>query len=60
MEGFAYMPGRVRHAGWWDDRTLETEMGRNSLVYVVYRNDSCRLGSSRMLFVFLIETPLLP
>jgi len=54
MEGFAYMSRKVQNAGWWDERTLERERDRNSLVYAVSWNDSARLGSSRMLVVFLI------
>jgi len=48
------MSGRVRNAGPWDHWTVECERDRISLVYAVSRNDFCRLGSSQMLFVFLI------
>ena len=48
------MSGRVRDAGRCDDRTLKSVRDRISLVYAVSQNDSCRLRSSRMLFVFLI------
>jgi len=54
------MSGRIWNAGRWDDRSLEPERDRNSLVYAVSQNDSCRLGSSRMLFVFLYINPSSP
>jgi len=48
------MFGRVRNAGRWDDQTLDHQRDRNSLVYAVSRDDSYRLGSSRMPFVLVI------